>query len=201
MLPSQRTLQLMAAIDDGDSNIAWLEAPLGNTAVACLVFDVLGHLCLWGGCDMRLPPSLRSPAAIGGMTYQWRKQQLGNRRSPRTRLAADLASDNRAGGLRLCWQVPSLVVRAGQTLAVCSGERCSDRGTGRTSAPTDGMAGSRRAGATNTWMAPFGSDGLAAKASHFVACLSLLHVWGGEPFGPISPDMTDQSGTRTLSMA
>ena len=44
MLPSQRTLQLMATLDDGNSNIAWLEAPLGST-VPGLVLDVLGHLC------------------------------------------------------------------------------------------------------------------------------------------------------------
>ena len=139
MLLSQRTLQLMATIDDGNSNIAWLEAPLGST-VPCLVLDVLGRLCSWAGCSMRLPQSLRSPVANGGIAFQWQKQQLGNRRSPRTRLAADLASDNRAGGLRLYWQVPSLVVRAGQALAVCSGELfglrhgeniCSDRRHGQ----------------------------------------------------------------------
>ena len=181
MLPSQRTLQLMATIGDGNSNVAWLEAPLG-------VIDVLGHLCLWAGCSMRLPQSLRSPVANGGIAFQWRKQKLGKRRSPRTRLAADLASDNRARGPRLYWQVPSLVVRAGQTLAVCSGELfglrhgediCSDRRHGQQPQSRDDK---HMDGAIWFWR-------VGSQTFHY------------STFGPISPDIIDQSGTRTLPAA
>ena len=111
MLPSQRTLRLMAAINEGNSNNVRLEAWFGNTTTR-MVFDVLDHLCVWAGCDVCPPPSLSSPAAIGGISHRRRKQKLGNCRSPCACLASGFASENRAGGLRLYWQVPLLVVRA-----------------------------------------------------------------------------------------
>ena len=69
MLPSQRTLQIMAAVDlpqdEGTNKIA-PRAPCGLT-IHCMVFNVFVHLCLWTGCDVHLPggePSCPDQCAI-----------------------------------------------------------------------------------------------------------------------------------------
>eukprot|EP00438_Fugacium_kawagutii_P027804 Skav212060 [mRNA] locus=scaffold408:177403:177906:+ [translate_table: standard] len=69
MLPSDRTLQIMAAVDlpqdEGNYKIA-PRAPFGHT-IHCMVFSVLVHLCLWIGCDVRFPargPCFRGRWAI-----------------------------------------------------------------------------------------------------------------------------------------
>ena len=90
MLPSS----WLAAIDEGNSNNARLEAPFDNT-ITCMDFDVLDFLCLWGGCDVYLPPHWGSPAAIGGISHQRRKP-------PRTSSANDFASDNSWHAARWC---------------------------------------------------------------------------------------------------
>eukprot|EP00438_Fugacium_kawagutii_P009634 Skav214983 [mRNA] locus=scaffold508:225165:225800:+ [translate_table: standard] len=57
MLPSDRTLQIMAAVDlpqnEGNYKTA-PRAPFSHT-IHCMVFSVLVHLCLWIGCDVRFP--------------------------------------------------------------------------------------------------------------------------------------------------
>ena len=173
MLPSQRTLRLMAAINEGNSNNVRLEAWFGSTTTR-MVFDVLDHLCVWAGCDVCPPPSLSSPAAIGGISHRRRKQKLGNYRSPCACLANGFASENRAGGLRLCWQVPLLVVRARTASCYLLWVRTETLGF----ATTDGMVRE-----THGWRDLVLQVGCPT-STFCCLCLSLLSFLGGRAFWP-----------------
>ena len=173
MLPSQRTLRLMAAINEGNSKNARLVARFGNTTTR-MVFDVLDHLCVWAGCDVCPPPSMSSPAAIGGISHRRRKQKLGNCRSPCACLATGFA------GKFPCWSCVQ-----GQPLG-------SDRDTG--------ICHYRWHGQRNTWLARLSSAGWLPNL-HILSPVPFTAqlFWGGEPFGPISSNMMDQCGTTDFA--
>ena len=124
-------------------------------------------------------PDATKPENIAAHGCHW--WGLGNCRSPCACLANDFASENRAGGLRLYWQVCLLVGRARAASCYLLRARTETLGF----APTDGMVRQ----STITWLARRSSAGWLPNLHILLPVPFTAQLFGGA-FWPHQPERT-----------